>query len=156
MPASQDEVVTAFQGVQDLEHVFAIVKISGTPYKTFWSEPGGKPHSHSHAEYFLAEDLRHYDVEEGEIVEIDITLKWSPCGDCAMQLATLLQELRGKPHANKLTMTVYYLAIYRGKAKSGLDPWEVLSTYGIPCKAYKNSVGGGWWPSSWHHYQGYY
>jgi Secreted Novel AID/APOBEC-like Deaminase 4 len=154
MPANRAEVKAQLAKITRLEQVFAIVKINGKTHRTYWSESGGNEYAHKHAEYGILDDLQNYGVEDGEIVALDITLKWSPCGQCAMRLNDLKQTLSARKATARVSIEVYYLAVYRGQ--SDLDPWTVLNHANIPCRAYKNQAEGAWWPQEWHYYQGYY
>ena len=95
MPASWERVRTALGEIQKVEDVFAITDVSGEASQTYWSKAGASYNNqaHGHAEYFLADAWQKYRPEQGEIVDIDITLKWSPCGWCAMRLADLKRQL---------------------------------------------------------------
>ena len=149
MPASYDEVVRELNQLTCDEDVFAITKISNKSHGTAWSLPNGTL-AHNHAEYRLAQQLKDYEIEEGEIVDIDITLKWSPCGWCAMELQNLLSTFKSRARGvgADVSMTVYYLNIYHDK--SGIDAWEVMQAAGIPCVQYGKTDQGKWWPGQRH------
>lgn len=154
MPATWERVRTALGEIQKVEDVFAITNVSGAAPKTYWSKAGASYNqiAHGHAEYFLADAWQNYRPEEGEIVEIDITLKWSPCGWCAMRLANLKAQLSSAQRQCEARIEVFYLAEYNDK--SGIDAWEVLSNAGIPCTPYELTPQGVLWGHEKHKWRG--
>ncbi len=145
MPASWERVRVALGEIKKVEDVFAITDVSGETPQTYWSKAGASYNrvAHGHAEYFLADAWQNYRPEEGEIVEIDITLKWSPCGWCAMRLADLKKQLTSAQRQSEARIQIAYLAEYNDK--SGIDPWEVLRDAGIACTPYERTAQGVLW-----------
>ena len=77
--------------------------------------------AHGHAEYFLADAWQNYRPEEGEIVEIDITLKWSPCGWCAMRLADLKKQLTSAQRQSEARIQIVFSTTWNQQC--GLHAW---------------------------------
>ncbi len=143
MPGSKKDVETALRKVTKVEEVFGVLQVNGAVKTVLWSKAGGSAYAHDHAEYNLHEEFKTYDLEEGEVLEVELTLKWSPCLYCAMQLSTFLQLIKQKQSTAVVSLKVYYLDVYRGK--NAIDPTELQGTYGFTCTAYESTETGRWW-----------
>ncbi|HEX6748683.1 MAG TPA: hypothetical protein VF092_15400 [Longimicrobium sp.] len=143
MPATKQNVIDALDDVTEPStDVFLLV---GEGKQVFWSAPGSgsdvqKAKFHAESDFLRAFDQR--EVEEGEIVEV--TIKWSPCGTCAMRLVDLSQILQQR----QALLEVYYLDVFHGKGGGvlgSLDPFDVLAAAGVKLAAYETTHDGAWW-----------
>jgi hypothetical protein len=148
MPASKYRVETALQEVKKSADVFAIVYINGNYLDTFWSRPSdvrGATFKTGCAEYqFIDWFEKNYEVESGEIVAIDITIKWSPYSGCALRLPNLLQTKNNAA----ITLSCSYLDVFRENSAKFLsigNPLDALKMSGIPCVPYEETADGKWW-----------
>jgi hypothetical protein len=145
MPATRTKVTDALRAVMDPREVFLLVNQGD---EIFWSEAGSGSDvekARFHAESKFLDWFAGYDLEEGEIIEL--TIKWSPCPNCAHRLAEASQKMRAKG----ASLEVYYLDRFRGASRgllSSLDPLEILDVNLVKHAPYERTADGAWWPAA--------
>ena len=148
-PAPEEKVKEKLGEVGNKEEVFAIVYINDGYYYTYWSRPGEGFSAHGHAEWVLCQALGGARGTWPGELRIDITLKFSPCSLCAMQLISLKQMLDIE-EGELSYIKIYYLEEYLGKGGVG-NSREAMRHLGwshIICKPYNRCPNGYWWDES--------